>query len=224
MHLTDLSESTQNYLKTIWSLTEWSDEPVTNSRIAEKTGLRLSTISDALKRLSKAELITHQPYGAVELTEQGRAHALQMVRRHRLIETFLVETLGYRWDQVHDEAEVLEHSVSDMFIEHIDALLHRPVKDPHGDPIPAADGSLGNVDAHTLFHCAPGSRVLVERIADDDSRLLRYFAERQIAPGTLMTVQEPEPFSDSVRVLVGEQSLTLGSQAASAVFVSSEER
>lgn len=220
MPLSDLSESTQNYLKTIWGLTEWSDEPVTTSRIAEKTGLRLSSVSDALKRLSKAGLVVHQPYSAIELTAEGRTYAVEMVRRHRLIETFLVETLGYGWDQVHDEAEVLEHSVSDKFIAHIDELLGNPIKDPHGDPIPTASGVFNGTDAHTLLHCPVGSKVKVERIDDDDADLLRFFADRKVAPGAVLTVKEPEPFSDSLSVEADGQLMTLGRYAAAALFVS----
>ena len=137
MSVSDLSTSTQNYLKAVWTLSEWSDQPVTPSLIAERTELKLSSVSDAVRRLTSQGLLTHTPYGAVELTEAGHAYAVAMVRRHRLIETFLVKMLGYGWDQVHDEAEHLEHAVSDFMIERIDELLGRPTRDPHGDPIPA---------------------------------------------------------------------------------------
>ena len=123
MPLSELSVSTQNYLKEIWSLEEWTKTPATASALAERMGLRISSVSDGLKRLAAADLIEHQPYGAIELTETGRSYALAMIRRHRLIETFLVETLGYTWDRVHDEAEVLEHAVSDFMVDRIDTLL-----------------------------------------------------------------------------------------------------
>src|SRR5699024_1150906 len=117
MSVSDLSASTQNYLKAVWGLTEWSSAPVTPSSIAERTGLRLSSVSDAVRKLSSQGLLEHAPYGSVELTDTGRAYALTMVRRHRLIETFLVRVLHYTWDQVHDEAEHLEHAVSDFMID-----------------------------------------------------------------------------------------------------------
>ena len=127
MPLSELSVSTQNYLKEIWGLEEWTKTPATASALAERMGLRISSVSDGLKRLAAADLIEHQPYGAIELTETGRSYALAMIRRHRLIETFLVESLGYTWDRVHDEAEVLEHAVSDFMVDRIDTLLgHRP--------------------------------------------------------------------------------------------------
>lgn len=131
MPLSELSVSTQNYLKEIWSLEEWTKTPATASALAERMGLRISSVSDGLKRLAAADLIEHQPYGAIELTETGRSYALAMIRRHRLIETFLVETLGYTWDRVHDEAEVLEHAVSDFMVDRIDTLLGHPTRDPH---------------------------------------------------------------------------------------------
>ena len=110
--------------------------------LATRLGVGASTVSETVRRLADSGLVTHQPYGAVELTADGERHALAVVRRHRLIETFLVEVLGYGWDEVHDEAEVLEHAVSDLFVERIAAQLGHPRRDPHGDPIPGADGSL----------------------------------------------------------------------------------
>ena len=119
MSVSALSASTQNYLKAIWGLTEWSSAQVTPTLIAERTGLKLSSVSDAVRKLASQGLVDHAPYGAVELTETGRSYALVMVRRHRLIEAFLVSVLGYSWDQVHDEAEHLEHAVSDLSLIHI---------------------------------------------------------------------------------------------------------
>src|SRR5690606_22941103 len=120
-----------NHLKVIWSLQEWSSDPVTTSTIAARTGLRLSTASGAVAKLADKGLVEHERYGEVRLTPEGRRLALAMVRRHRLIETFLVETLGYRWDEVHDEAENLEHAVSDLLVDRVDALLGHPTRDPH---------------------------------------------------------------------------------------------
>ena len=125
-------------------------------------GLRVSSVSDGLKRLAAADLIDHQRYGAIELTPLGRTYAVAMIRRHRLIETFLVETLGYTWDRVHDEAEVLEHAVSDFMIERIDAILDHPTRDPHGDPIPDASGRISFPQTVPLTQCEPGERVVLE--------------------------------------------------------------
>ena len=182
MPLSELSASTQNYLKAIWSLEEWSNMPATASALAERMGLRASSVSDGLKRLAAADLIEHQRYGTIELTELGRTYAVAMIRRHRLIETFLVETLGYTWDRVHDEAEVLEHAVSDFMIERIDTVLGHPSRDPHGDPIPDASGRISFPHTVPLSQCEPGETVVLERINDSDPKLLRYLSEHGSLP------------------------------------------
>ena len=154
------------------------------------------------------------------LTADGRAHAVAMVRRHRLIETFLVEVLGYRWDQVHDEAEHLEHAVSDFMVDRIDEHLGHPVRDPHGDPIPARDGQVARPDAVPLAEVPPESRVRVERISDSDPDLLQFFADRGIGVGTVLRTRAGAPYSDSIGVLVGDDALALGRTAAASVWVS----
>lgn len=227
MSVTDLSVSTQNYLKAIWALSEWTDEPVTPTRIADRVGLRLSSVSDAMKKLDSQGYVDRTPYGAIELTDQGRSYALAMVRRHRLLESFLVQTLDYSWDQVHDEAESLEHAVSDFMVARIDAFLGHPTRDPHGDPIPAADGSVISLDAVRLTHVDPtgtdgtddtetsggsvgsttstdrgGRSVVVERIVDQDPELLQFFADSGIVLGTRLIVRKGAPFSDTVEIQV----------------------
>lgn len=222
MSVSDLSASTQNYLKAIWGLSEWSDAPVTPTLIAERTGLRLSSVSDAVRKLATQGLVDHAPYGAVTLTATGRTYALEMVRRHRLIETFLVSTLGYTWDQVHDEAEHLEHAVSDFMVDRIDELLDFPRRDPHGDPIPSKSGDLEMPDAQQLLTVGPGHRVVVERISDANPELLKYCESQGIMVGTALDIAEGAPFSDSVeaRVTGGGPSVTLGHSALQALYVS----
>ncbi len=222
MSVADLSVSAQNYLKTVWSLAEWSDSPATTSSIAEKTGLKLSTVSDGIRKLAEQGLLDHAPYGAVTLTESGRAYAVAMVRRHRLIESFLVTVLGYSWDQVHDEAEVLEHAVSDFMVEQIDRVLGFPARDPHGDPIPGVDGTLPHFEAEPLSLDDAGKTVLVERISDENSELLQFFEQQGIVVGSRLEVVEGPPFAESVEVsIVGEgRTTTLGRSAMSALYVS----
>lgn len=222
MSVSELSASAQNYLKAIWALAEWHDEPVTPSLIAQHVGVKLSSTSDAVRRLTEQGLLTHAPYGSVELTSAGREHAVAMVRRHRLIETFLVEKLGYSWDQVHDEAEVLEHAVSDFLIERIDELLGRPERDPHGDPIPAADGSVRIPQAHRLTDIDEGGHLLVERINDGDPELLRFFTAHGIGVGAILDVQPGAPFSEvlSVRTDGAAEPIALGRAATDAIYVS----
>lgn len=220
MSVSELSTSTQTYLKAMWNLQEWSDRPVTPSTLAAKAGVKLSTASDAVRKLTAQGLLEHSPYGAVALTASGRVHAMAMVRRHRLIETFLVQALRYRWDQVHDEAEALEHAVSDFMVDRIDEHLGHPIRDPHGDPIPSRDGTIDVPDAVPLSRIAPGSRARVERISDADPALLQFFADRGIGVGSILVVAEGAPFSGSVEVILDGQGdrTVLGPQAMDAVW------
>ena len=144
-----------------------------------------------------------------------------MVRRHRLIESFLVEVLRYRWDQVHEEADMLEHAVSDFMIDRIDELLGYPERDPHGDPIPAADGTVTRPDAVLLTSVGAGARVRVERISDDDSELLQFFADHGIVYGTVLETRAAAPYTDTLEVAVVEHEavLPLGRSATDAVWV-----
>lgn len=222
MIVSDLSTSHQNYLKAIWGLQEWSDEPVTPSDIAERVGLRLSSVSDALRRLTDQGLVEHARYGSVTLTDDGRRYAVAMVRRHRLIETFLVQVLKYGWDEVHDEADSLEHAVSDLMVERIDEFLGFPNRDPHGDPIPRADGSVHRPAAIPLTNIDAGTSVRVERISDLDPQMLTYFADRGIVIDAVLEIRPADPYSDTVDVLVGSdpEVLSLGQVASGAVWVS----
>ncbi len=168
-----LTPVAEDYLKVVHNAEEWSDAPVTTSVLAERLGVGAPTVSETLRRLAARGWVEHERYGAVTLTEEGRRLALQVVRRHRLVETWLVVGLGYTWDEVHEEAEVLEHAVSDRFLERIDARLGRPARDPHGDPIPTADGHVPALDAVPLADLAPGERGVVVRVHDGDPAVLR---------------------------------------------------
>ncbi len=222
MSVSVLSASTQDYLKAVWALAEWSDTTVTPKLIADRMGLKLSSVSDAVRKLTAQGLLSHTPYGSVELTDEGRVHAVAMVRRHRLIESFLVRVLDYSWDQVHEEAEHLEHAVSDFMVERIDEILGHPTRDPHGDPIPAIDGTVQLPEARQLSTVAPPAEVAVERINDDDPALLQFFEECGIVLDARLTVSEGAPFSDSLRIRVNDsaESVALGPTATTALYVS----
>ncbi|MFI7482708.1 metal-dependent transcriptional regulator [Kocuria sp. M1R5S2] len=222
MSISGVSESMQNYLKVVWGLQEWSDDPVTASVIARRTGVRLSTVSDAIRKLTEQGMVEHAPYGKISLTELGRAHAVAVVRRHRLIEAFLVDALKYRWDEVHDEAEVLEHAVSDLMVERMDEFLGHPRRDPHGDPIPAPDGSVEHPDAVRLTGVRPGTRARVERISDLDPARLQYFADHGVVVDAHLEILESGPYAEAVvlRVAGREATLTLGAATTDAVWVS----
>jgi DtxR family Mn-dependent transcriptional regulator len=206
MPVSDLSTTAQDYLKVIWSATEWSATPITVKQLAERMGVRAATVSDGIRRLAEQGLLVHEPYGSIELTEAGRANAVAMVRRHRLIETFLVEVLGYGWDEVHDEAEVLEHAVSDTLIDRIDRRLGYPSRDPHGDPIPGPDGTPHRPDAVALVEAPAGVPLVVTRISDADPAVLRYLADRGIRLDTVLTVA-------GRRESLGEATVTLSGSA-----------
>jgi DtxR family transcriptional regulator, Mn-dependent transcriptional regulator len=177
----------EDYVKVIYSHTEWQPEPITTGLLASRLGLAASSVTEMVKKLVAQGLAVHEPYGAIELTPDGAALALRMLRRHRLIETWLVQHVGYGWDEVHDEAEVLEHAVSDRLLDALDAQLGFPSRDPHGDPIPAADGTVIVPAALLLADAATGGRVV--RISDRDPELLRALESDGIAVGAM--IDEP---------------------------------
>lgn len=182
------SPAADDYLKTVYAHTEWQDAPITPSVLAAKLGIAPSSVTEMVKKLAAAGLVSHVPYGAVRLTEAGTRRALAMVRRHRLIETWLVQEFGYGWDEVHDEAEVLEHTISDRLLEGIDARLGRPRFDPHGDAIPDAAGTVDRVP-FVLLADAPVEHVgRVLRVDDRDPELLRALEAAGVTVGTELRV------------------------------------
>lgn len=187
----------EDYVKVIYAHTEWQPEPITTNVLAARLGLAASSVTEMVKKLTAQGLAEHEPYGAIELTARGRHVALAMVRRHRLIETWLVERIGYTWDEVHDEAEVLEHAMSDRLLAALDEQLGSPSRDPHGDPIPTADGTVEIPAAVVLAEAASGGRVV--RISDRDPLLLRHLAAEGIV---LDAVVSPER-----RRQLGEEAL-----------------
>lgn len=219
--MTELTAANQDYLKVIWSAQEWSDAPVTTSVLARQMSLSPSTVSEAVKKLTGAGLLTHARYGTIELTPAGRSAAVAVVRRHRILETFLVAELGYTWDEVHDEAEVLEHAVSDRLVDALDARLGHPDRDPHGDPIPSADGAVPATAATPLHVLEGGARVRVVRISDDDPQVLRYFDELGITLDTVLEVLARKGYAGTLSVLVAGQDgpREIGLAAAEAVRV-----
>jgi DtxR family Mn-dependent transcriptional regulator len=179
-----LSTVAENYLKVIYGHTEWQPNPMTSSQLAARLGLAPSSVTEMVKKLTVQGFVEHALYGTIVLTPRGRAEALRMVRRHRLIETWLVSEFGYGWDEVHDEAEVLEHVVSDRMIDAIDARLGHPTADPHGDPIPGTDGTVPPRRGVRLSDVPAGRAVRVVRISDSDPDVLRLLEGRGIGVGT----------------------------------------
>ncbi|MCV7400605.1 manganese-binding transcriptional regulator MntR [Mycobacterium fragae] len=223
----ELTAVAQDYLKVIWNAQEWSREKVSTKMLAEKLGVSASTASESIRKLAEQGLVDHEKYGAVTLTESGRRAALAMVRRHRLLEAFLVKELGYSWDEVHDEAEVLEHAVSDRLITRIDAKLGFPQRDPHGDPIPASDGQVPTPPARQLWACRDGDAGTVARISDADPEMLRYFDSIGISLDSRLRVLTRREFAGMISVAIesavsadgAPTTVDLGSPAARAIWV-----
>lgn len=207
--MAEITSTAQDYLKMIWSATEWNSPPITVKALAERLGTSAATVSDTVKRLTAQGLLVHEPYQPIALTPEGERHALAMVRRHRLIEAFLVTSLGYGWDEVHDEAERLEHAVSDLMTDRIDALLGHPVRDPHGDPIPAKDGTISYpVGATRLSFATPG-RYTILRISDADSARLAYFQQHGLVPGERISMTRDDHANTVALTMPTGASVTL---------------
>ncbi|WP_442977553.1 metal-dependent transcriptional regulator [Rhodococcoides kroppenstedtii] len=219
-----LSTVAQDYLKTIWTAGEYSEEPVSTKLLATRLNVSPSTVSEAVRKLADQGLVDHARYGAITLTEDGRRAAVAMVRRHRLIETWLVDEMGYGWDEVHDEAEVLEHAVSDLLVDRIDAKLGHPSRDPHGDPIPTVDGTIPAPPAVPLAEFAAGRAGHVARISDSDPDMLRYFESIGIALDLVITMVERRDYAGTVSVALGDGDTTveLGTVAAEAIWMTAD--
>lgn len=220
------SSSVEDYVKVIYTYTEWQDKPITSSQLATRLGIANSSVSEMVRKLKEAGLVDHRPYGSVTLTEPGRLLALAMVRRHRLLETYLAQELGYRWDEVHNEAESLEHAVSDQFIERLASKLGNPNRDPHGDPIPAADGTVRMPSARQLTELDAGHTGSITRISDDNPELLRYLDNERIHLDCRIQMLGRKPFGGSLMIRLlgtdGDQKLDLSEEIGSAVWVTDE--
>ena len=209
----------EDCLKAVYAEGEWSDAEVTLSVLAARLGVSASTASEAVRKLTDAGLLRHERYGGVELTAEGRLRALAVVRRHRLLETWLVAELGYSWDEVHEEAEVLEHVVSERLLDRMDASLGHPERDPHGDPIPRPDGSVPLPGAHALADVPEGGAGLVARISDADPDVLRYFAELGLGLDVRVEVLRRRGFAGTTVVRIAGAEVDLGDPAVAAVWV-----
>ncbi|MBT2517960.1 metal-dependent transcriptional regulator [Streptomyces sp. ISL-90] len=212
------SPAIEDYLKTVYAHTEWQPEPITPSVLAARLGVAPSSVTEMVKKMAAAGLVAHVPYGAVRLTDAGLARALAVVRRHRLIETWLVQEMGYTWDEVHDEAEVLEHALSDRLLEAIDVRLERPARDPHGDPIPAADGTLQRRPTVLLAEAPVGHSGAIVRISDRDPEVLRSLDGAGLGLDTVVTVTDAA--DDAVSLRAGERTHVLPLAAATAIWIS----
>jgi DtxR family Mn-dependent transcriptional regulator len=213
---TDISEAVENYAKAIYAIQQRGGTVTTNA-IAERLGVTAASASGMVKKLDSLGLVSHMPYKGVELTEDGERLALEVIRHHRLLELYLAESLDVPWDRVHAEAEVLEHVLSEELEELISAKLGHPTVDPHGDPIPTADLVMEERPTSALADLVPGARAIFVRISDSDPEMLRYLAERGIAPGDAFEVIDKQPFDGPTFARFGDDVHVLGGALARAM-------
>jgi DtxR family transcriptional regulator, Mn-dependent transcriptional regulator len=215
----ELSSTTEDYAKAIFALQAEGGGPVTTTAVAEQMGVTPASASGMLRRLHEHGLVAHRRYRGVELTAEGRRVALRVLRHHRLLETYLAQSLGVPWDRVHDEAEVLEHALSDDLEAVIAAKLGHPTRDPHGDPIPSAELVLDERPCDCLATLEAGAAGVLSRVSDAEPEMLRYLAARGIAPGARLEVIERQPFGGALLVRFGDEVHALGGELARAMSV-----
>lgn len=211
----------ENYLKTIYEIQEKTGRATTSS-IAERMEIASPSVTAMVKRLAELNLVTHAPYQGVRLTAVGEKTALEIVRHHRLLELYLAEALGVPWDRVHEEAEKLEHVISEDLEDRIAAALGHPTVDPHGAPIPARDGTFERVDAVPLAEVGAGTRVVVVEVEDRDAELLRYLGDLQLFPGTAVEVRAVEPYDGPLVLALDGREVIIGRAAAAEIRVTAQ--
>jgi DtxR family Mn-dependent transcriptional regulator len=215
------SSTVEDYLKQLYLEQQHSpDKLVSMGKLAGAVGVVPGTATTMVKALADSGLVSYEPRGGARLTRGGEQLALHVLRRHRLVELFLVKVLGLDWSEVHAEAEELEHAISDKVLERIDALLDRPSVDPHGDPIPPAKGKPAAASRRSLADCDRGEAVRIARVSDQSPAFLQFIDRCGLTPGVVATVAENDPQADSVRVRArGKETVTLGTAAAAKVLV-----
>lgn len=211
--------SEENYLKTIYHLTALSDVDISTNAIAEKMETKASSVTDMLKKLSEKDLVNYIKYQGVSLTDKGKLAAKMIVRKHRLWECFLVEKLDFSWDEVHDIAEQLEHIKSEKLINKLDDFLGNPTEDPHGDPIPDAQGRIIKVEKQLLSEFDKNQIGICVGVKDTSSDFLKYLDKQEIALGSQIEIIEKESFDSSFRIRVGSKELTVSNKIASNIYI-----
>jgi DtxR family Mn-dependent transcriptional regulator len=211
--------SEENYLKSIYHLTASNDEEVSTNAIAEMMETKASSVTDMLKKLAEKDLVNYKKYQGVSLTENGKLSAKMIVRKHRLWEVFLVEKLHFTWDEVHDIAEQLEHIKSEQLINRLDDFLGNPTEDPHGDPIPDANGRIIKIEKHLLSELSENQIGICVGVKDTSSEFLKYLDKQEIALGSRIEFLSKESFDLSVRIKIDGRELSISNKIASNLFV-----
>lgn len=220
-----LSRSVEDYLKAIFGLSE-RGEAASTSAIAGALAVQPASVTGMVKRMAESGLLEHAPYRGVRLTQRGHREALKVLRRHRVIETYLCERLGFAWEDVHGEAERLEHAASDHLVERMAAALQFPSHDPHGAPIPTSAGEIEETDPSTLADASPGSRLRIRAVRDEDPTRLRSMEAKGLRPGARIRIEgeQLEPDQVSIRLDGGDGPCrTVRRELAERVYVVTEE-
>ena len=212
-----LSEAAQDYLKAIYKLQH--DGSVSTTDIAKAKQVSSASVTNMVKRLNQLGLVEYQSYKGVTLTEAGHKIALEIIRHHRLLELYLKEVMGYSWGDMHDEAERLEHHISEEFEDRMDEMLGYPTHDPHGDPIPTRDGQVADTVRDPLCHGAVGQKFKVQRVSDENPELLHYLEEMGLLPGAYVEILEKAPFDGPLIVHIGSEKRTIGFSVAQNIFI-----
>jgi DtxR family Mn-dependent transcriptional regulator len=215
----NMTHSEENYLKTIYHLTTISDTGISTNAIAEKIETKASSVTDMLKKLAEKDLVNYKKYQGVSLTEKGKLTAKMIVRKHRLWESFLVEKLNFSWDEVHDVAEQLEHIKSEKLINKLDEFLNYPTEDPHGDPIPNAEGQIVNIKKQLLSEFEKNKIGICVGVKDTSSDFLKYLDKQEIALGSAIEIIEKELFDSSFTIRVGNKEMTISNKIASNLYI-----
>lgn len=213
-----LSQAVEDYLKAIYQLQE-EGEPVSTSDIARSMDVSSASVTNMVKRLAQLGLLEHESYRGVKLTMTGEKVALEIIRHHRLLELYLREVMGYSWDKIHEEAEHLEHHISEEFEEKLDELLGYPTHDPHGDPIPTREGEIAEITNDPLSDVETGDSVVIQRVSDADPEMLTYLEKIGLLPGTKLTVVEKAPFHGPIKVQLQDAERVVGHRIACNIFV-----
>lgn len=213
-----LSQAVEDYLKAIYKL-ESEGEGASTTKIAEAMGVSSASVTNMIKRLSEMGLVDYQSYKGAALTTSGQKIALEIIRHHRLLELYLLEVMGYSWDEVHDEAEKLEHHISERFEDKIAELLNDPTHDPHGDPIPTKEGVMPKMNAKQLIDAEEDHPYIVSRVKDQNPELLRYLEKIGLLPGVKVSIKEKAPFKGPITLDIEESEQVLGFEIAEKIFI-----
>ncbi len=213
-----LSQAVEDYLKAIYTLQN-EQSGASTTKIAESLEVSSASATNMVKRLDKMGLVNYQSYKGARLTESGQKIALEIIRHHRLLELYLLEVMGYSWDEVHDEAEKLEHHISERFEDKIAQLLDNPTHDPHGDPIPTKEGLIPEINAEPLIEGDAEKEYMVSRVKDQDPELLRYLEKIGLLPGIKIKIQDKAPFDGPITLFVEGKEQVIGNDVAKNIFI-----